>query len=81
MPKDPSFDYYLDQQINEHMTPDPEEEEEEEYDNLEEEEEEEKRARIIEAAKAALPRFKAYCKEKNLKIVDNKLVPCEDEDG
>jgi len=30
MPKDPSFDYYLDQEIEEHMKDDPEEDEDEE---------------------------------------------------
>jgi len=30
MPKDPTFDYYLDQEIEEHMKDEPEEEEEEE---------------------------------------------------
>tara|TARA_Y100000296_G_scaffold80088_1_gene104977 strand:- start:1628 stop:1996 length:369 start_codon:yes stop_codon:yes gene_type:complete len=48
-----------------------------EWDDHVGEPEEEARIEIFEGAKADMPRFKAYCKENNLEVVDNKLVPIE----
>tara|TARA_Y100000310_G_scaffold46728_1_gene43379 strand:- start:347 stop:610 length:264 start_codon:yes stop_codon:yes gene_type:complete len=51
-----------------------EQEEEEEDEDVDVDTDEDERMERIREAKALRPKFRAYCKARNLKVVDNKLV-------